>query len=244
MTDPALSERQAAILATIEAQGFATLEALADSFGVSMQTVRRDVIAMQAAGLLERFHGGAGVRRRLPDRRIDHGHKRRLAVEEKRAIARRVAGLVPPGATVYLDVGTTMEAAAEALNGSARLAIVTNSLRVAAAVDPDRHAVQVLPGRVRGPDGSLTGEETVLALARLRVDIALISCSAIEPGGAVMDFDAGKIAIKRCAMDIAREAILLAVSDKFGRTARAEIAPLTRFHRVLTENGEAAPAEA
>jgi DeoR family glycerol-3-phosphate regulon repressor len=88
---------------------------------------------------------------------------------------------------------------------------------------------------VSGPDGSITGEETVLALRRLRLDFAFLGCSGIEPGGAVMDFDPGKIAVKRSAMAVARRAVLVATTDKFGRTARAEIAPLESFAVVLRE---------
>ncbi|MDP2700394.1 DeoR/GlpR family DNA-binding transcription regulator [Thalassospira sp.] len=237
-----LSERQQEVLAQIEAKGFITLEALADMFSVSMQTVRRDVIAMHEAGLIERFHGGAGVKGGVSVDRLDHGQKRMIGLGEKRSIAERVAGLVPDGAFVYLDVGTTMETVAEVLALKPALYVVTNSLHVAAAFDPARHDVRILPGRVSGPDGSVTGEETVLALRAFRPDFALVSCSAIEPGGGVMDFDPGKIAVKRMAMSVARKSYLLAITDKFGRTARVEIAETADFSGIITEESGFNPA--
>ncbi|WP_339778559.1 DeoR/GlpR family DNA-binding transcription regulator [uncultured Thalassospira sp.] len=230
-----LSDRQQEVLARIEAKGFITLEALADMFSVSMQTVRRDVIAMHEAGLIERFHGGAGAKGGVLVDRMDHGQKRMIGRSEKRSIAEHVASLVPDGAFVYIDVGTTMEAAAEMLALKPALYVVTNSLHVAAAFDPTRHDVRILPGRLSGPDGSITGEETVLALRALRPDFALVSCSAIEPGGSVMDFDPGKIAVKRMAMSVARKSFLLAITGKFGRTARVEIADRADFSAIITE---------
>lgn len=233
-SNPPLSERQTSILELIEAKGFVTLEMLADAFGVSMQTARRDVIAMDAAGLIERFHGGAGARSLPSLERLHHGEKQTIAVDEKRRIAARAAALPAEGATVYIDVGTTAEAVAAALNERQSLSVVTNSLHVAGILDPARHEVRVLPGRVAGPDGSICGEDTVLALATFRLDHAFIGCSAVEPGGAAMDFDLGKIAIKRTAMAVARASVLIATREKFGRTARAEIAMLNRFDVVMT----------
>lgn len=234
-----LSERQSAIVARIEAHGFVTLDALAEAFGVSMQTVRRDLIALSEAGLVERFHGGAGLRPEAVPTRLGHAEKRGLAVDDKRRIAMQAAALAPPGAHVYLDVGTTAEAVAVALDALAGLTIVTNSLHVAGLVSPSRHRVRVLPGLVAGPDGSLTGSETTDALARLRLDVAFISCSGIEPGGRVMDFDPAKIAVKRAAMAAAERSALIAAPEKFGRTAREEIARLSDFQDVLSGEGDA-----
>ena len=242
-----LSDRQKEVLARIEAKGFITLEALAEMFSVSMQTVRRDVIAMHEAGLIERFHGGAGVKGGVKGGvwvdRMDHGQKRMIGRGEKRRIAEYVADLVPDGAFVYLDVGTTTEAVAELLALKPFLYVVTNSLHVAAAFDPVRHDVRMLPGRLSGADGSVTGEDTVLALRALRPDFAFISCSAIEPAGSVMDFDTGKIAVKRMAMSVARKAYLLATTDKFGKTARVEIADRADFNDIITEENIAHPVD-
>ncbi|MFN4153886.1 MAG: DeoR/GlpR family DNA-binding transcription regulator [Paracoccaceae bacterium] len=229
-----LSDRQSAILGQIRDTGFATLEALAETFGVSMQTVRRDVIMLQGAGLIERFHGGAGMRAEGPPGRIDHLAKRQIARDEKHAIALAAAALIPAGALVYIDVGTTLEAAAAQLAQKPALSVVTNSLRAALLFDPGRHDVTLLPGRIAGVDGSLTGADTVTGLSRLRPDFALVGCSGVEPAGAAMDFDAGKIAVKRMAMEVACQSLLLATRDKFGRSARAEIAALDRFDHVIS----------
>ena len=235
MTLSAAARRRGAILAEIEARGFVTLEALADAFSVSMQTVRRDVIAMQQEGLIERFHGGAGARGRIGINRLEHAAKQSLNVAEKADIARQAVGHLSGTSLVYIDVGTTMEAVASALQDRPRLTIITNSLHVAALVDPSRHEIRVLPGRVTGPDGSITGAEAALAVKAMRLDMALIGCSAVEPEGQVMDFDPAKIAIKRAAMSVARASLLLATRDKFGLSARHEIAHRREFAEVISE---------
>lgn len=249
-TDPPLSERQEEILRRVEERGFVTVDALAEVFGVSAQTVRRDIISLDAAGLLQRFHGGAGPgnaahtpRDPAPDGdeafRLAHGRKRMLEVESKRIIAAKAAELVPDGAAVFLDVGTTVEAAAVALNARSRLEVFTNSMRAALRLDPSRQAVRVLGGKVSGTDGSLTGEEVVEMLARLDLDWAFLGCSAVSGGPLgprAMDFDIGKIAVKRAAMAAAHRTALLVASTKFDRRGRVEIAPLSAFDRVCTED--------
>ena len=231
-----MSDRQREILSLAEAQGFVTIENLAQRFQVSAQTVRRDIIALDQAGLLQRFHGGAGSNERLETMRLGHTRKKDLSPEAKRRIGERAAEQVPDGATLFLDVGTTVEAAAEVLNETkTSLRVFTNSVRSALRMDPTRHAVHVLGGRLTGRDGSLTGGGVVTALAGLNLDFALIGCSGIEPGGRVMDFDLDKIEVKKAAMRVAKTSLLLADSSKHGRSAVAEIAPRAAFGVVLSE---------
>lgn len=230
-----MTDRQDAVLKTVEARGFVTIEGLAAELGVSAQTVRRDIIALDAAGLLQRFHGGAGVRNGQSAVRLDHRHKQGVAADAKKKIARRAAMLVPKGATVFLDVGTTVEAAAAELCAIDGLTVFTNSLYAAMFFRPDRHRIYVLGGQLGGNDGSLVGASVTEALARLRPDYAFIGCSAIEPGGAVMDFDIGKIEIKKTAMRVSTVNCLLAVAAKFGRSALAQIATADEFDHVISD---------
>lgn len=229
----AFSPRQREILALTERNGFVTIESLAEEFGVSAQTIRRDIIALADAGRLQRFHGGAGVTGQAETLRLDHGQKEQLSVEEKLRVAQAAAACVPDGASLFLDVGTTVEMAAKALNARPGFRVFTNSMRAALAFDPSRHDVNVIGRRVAGRDGSLVGEETMLALQGLRLDYALIGCSAVDAEGRVMDYDLSKIAVKKVAMQAARKSLLLATPSKFGRSALSTIAMLSDFAQVI-----------
>lgn len=235
-----LSQRQSAILAQVTANGYVTIEALAAEFGVSAQTVRRDIIALSELGRVQRFHGGAGPAGAVESARLDHAAKRELAKPAKTEVGRRAAALVPDGAALFLDVGTTVEACARELARRPGFTVFTTSMRAAMAFDPAHHAVHVLGGRLAGRDGSLVGEETVQRLAGIHLDVALIGCSAVDSDGRVMDFDLSKIAVKQAALAASARAMLLATHSKFGRTALGTIAGLDRFGAVVTETG--APA--
>ena len=229
-----LSDRQREILELTETQGFVTIDQLSTLFQVSAQTVRRDIIALDQSGLLQRFHGGAGSMPANEALRLGHERKATIDIDEKRIIAERTADLVPDESALYIDVGTTMETAALALNERQGLTVFTNSLRVALQFDHERHDIHVLGGQLRGRDGSLTGETAALALSELSLDFALIGCSGIEAGRRVMDFDPGKVAIKKTAMRVAARSFLLATEAKFQLTARHEVARLEDFTAVLS----------
>ncbi|MEO0819159.1 MAG: DeoR/GlpR family DNA-binding transcription regulator [Pseudomonadota bacterium] len=236
-TEPDLSSRQSFILERVARTGFVTIEALASELAVSAQTVRRDIIALAQAGRLQRFHGGAGPVDGSGPARLDYHAKRDLSRPEKKIVGMKAAAAIPDNAALFLDVGTTIECCAAELAKRPGFLIFTNSIRAAMMFDPLEHQVHVLGGRLAGRDGSLTGEEVVLALREVQLDYALIACSAIDERRRVMDFDFSKIAVKKAAMSVSRQAFLLVTTSKLGRTALGAIALVDEFDQVFTEEG-------
>ncbi|WP_373237483.1 DeoR/GlpR family DNA-binding transcription regulator [Cohaesibacter celericrescens] len=234
----ALSPRQQQILELVDRVGFVTIEALAESFKVSAQTIRREIITLDSKGILQRFHGGAGRANGTDKLRLGHEYKSQQEHLEKEIIAKQVTQHIASGDTLYIDVGTTMERVAQELNKFDQLTILTNSILVATKFDHARHSVNVLGGEIAGQDGSLVGEQAVQQLRNLRLDHALIGCSAIEPDGSVMDFDQRKIAIKQAAKSVSRHSYLLASQHKFGRTAFARICHMDEFTTVISNTGK------
>lgn len=229
-----LTERQRAIATIVMDQGFATIETLSRHFDVSAQSIRRDIIKLDADGVLQRFHGGVGVRGSAV--RLDYAEKKVTAADAKQRIGQATAQLIPDGASVFLDVGTTVEAVARALKTRTALRVFTTSLQ-AATILTDQPGIDlfVIGGSLRGADGSLVGDQAIQAIQRFRFDYAVIGFSGFDSDGAPMDFDHDKVAVKQAA--IARAAAALAVSDssKFYRTALIRIAPMTAFSRLVTD---------
>lgn len=233
-----LNVRQQRILEMVRSGGYATLDSLAELFGVSTQTVRRDVIRLDEMGLLQRFHGGAGLP--ADGVRLSYRQKQGLALGAKARIGAAAAALIPDGAAVYLDVGTTAEAVAAALLGRRLGAVYTNSISAAAILAAGEVETYVTGGQVRGPGGALVGGETVAALAGLAVDWAVIGCSGFAADGSATDFDPQKVAVKQAVLAQARHAVLVADASKFGRAAVVRIAPPGRFASLVSD---AAPPE-
>ena len=231
----ALNERQVALLSLVRSRGYATVEWLAEHFAVSAQTVRRDIIHLDECGMLQRFHGGAGAAGSSVVR-LGYTEKQELAVEAKLAIGAAAARLVPNGASVFIDVGTTAEAVARALTGHTSLRVFTNSLAAARQLaGRDGIEVVVAGGLLRGHDGSLVGDSVTAMLRDLRLDLAFIGLSGWDDDGAPMDFDLDKIAVKRVAITRAREAIAICDAGKFARHALVRIAPVEQFTRLICD---------
>lgn len=233
----ALNHRQEALLRLVRDRGFAPVELLAGQLGVSAQTIRRDVARLTELRLLQRFHGGAG----LPEGetvRLGWHDKHGLASEAKQRIGTAALAEVPRGAAVFLDVGTTVEAAAQALaRRGGPLRVVTTSLRSALLLaGTEGIEVQLPGGLLRGADGSLAGGMALQALAPLRVDVALLGCSGFDAtDGAPMDWDPEKVVIKRAVLAACRRGVLLADAGKHGRTALIRVAPAAALATLVTD---------
>lgn len=234
MTDPQLSERQALIVDRVELQGFVTIEALAQDFAVSSQTVRREIIRLDELGVLQRFHGGAG--RRGAGERLSYEIKQSREAEPKLRIGVAMARGIREGQAVFLDVGTTAEATARALSSIAGLTVVTPSAANARILSANPDITVILTGgRVVGPDLSMVGPDAMRTLGGYRFDWAVIACSGMDMGGAILDFDADKIALKQRAMELAAGKALIIDATKFGRAALAKIGDIRDFDVVVTD---------
>jgi DeoR family glycerol-3-phosphate regulon repressor len=235
MTSLIPNPRQAGILATVRELGSVSVEALADRFDVTLQTVRRDVTLLADAGLLARFHGGV----RLPastTENIAYRQRQRLNEDAKRAIAQAVAAQVPEGCSLILNIGTTAEAIALALLQHRGLRVITNNLNVAAILsDAPGCEVTVAGGQVRSRDRGIIGETTVEFISQFRVDIGVIGISGIESDGSLRDFDVREVKVAQAIMRASRQVWLAADHSKFDRPAMVALGHLEQVHRLFTD---------
>lgn len=230
----ALSLRQGEILALARAEGRVLVEDLAARFGVTLQTIRRDLTELDDAGRLERVHGGAVLRSGVAN--IGYEDRRLMNADAKAAIARACAAAIPDHSSLFLNIGTTTEAVARALLGHRKLTVVTNNLNIANILaESDSAEVIVAGGVLRRSDGGLVGDLTKEAIETFKVDYAVIGTSALDRDGDLLDFDSQEVRVSRAIIGRARKSFLVADHSKLGRSAPVMIGSLADIHTLFTD---------
>ncbi len=229
-----LNDRQSAIVGIVRDRGFASIGSLADEFGVSQQTIRRDIIELARRNLVQRYHGGAG----LPTGRdrLAYANRRVRGAEAKRCIARAVAAEIPNGASLFIDIGTTTEAVAEALLEHKGLRIITNHVGVVWLFCQNTDFEIVLAGgMVRNRDLAIIGTAAADFLEGFRVSYGIFGIGAIDPEGNLLDYDYRDMRTSRAAMEIARRRFVVADAGKFHGDAMIRLGHVGEIDALFTD---------
>ncbi len=230
-----VNPRQQRLLEAVKRRGSVSVEELAQLLEVTAQTIRRDVTALAEAGLVARFHGGVGLPASTVEN-IAYRQRQALNPEGKARIARAVAARIPSGCSLFMNIGTTVEAVARALRHHDDLRVVTNNLNVAATLaDNPRCEVIVCGGQVRPRDRGIIGEAAVDFIRQFRVDIGLIGISSIETDGTLRDFDYREVKAAQAIIEQSREVWLVADHSKFSRRAMVQLAHLSQVDVLFTD---------
>ncbi|OEO32261.1 DeoR family transcriptional regulator [Devosia insulae DS-56] len=227
-------ERQEAIVALAMVKGRVLVEELVAHFRVTPQTIRKDLNDICAGGRLKRIHGGAVYPSGLEN--MQYEARRLIAAEEKEAIGRAAARLIPNNASLFINIGTTTEAVSHALLDHRDLMIITNNINVANRMRVYPHfEVAIAGGIVRPSDGGVVGEAAVDFIRQFKVDFAVIGASAIDEDGALLDFDYREVKVAQAIIANARHVVLVSDSTKFDRTAPVRIAHLSQVNSFITD---------
>jgi DeoR/GlpR family transcriptional regulator of sugar metabolism len=226
------SDRRDQILLELKLRPHVRITEMAQRFGVSTETVRRDMDKLSGDGLIERAHGGATAGRHYPD--FHQRSQDRLA--ERTAIGRRAAGLVRPGDTVMIDSGsTTVQLARFLAYAETPCTVVTNSLTVAMTLGQSPAADVILcPGEYVVSEAAVVGTDTVEYLARYRVDRCMIGASGVTMDG-ISEAVRGFAAVKRAMLAASEKSHLLIDSGKFGRRGLSLVGSLSELSSVVTD---------
>lgn len=233
------SIRHNQIINLVNQLGYVSTEELVAQLGVSSQTIRRDLNELAESNLIRRHHGGAAT----PSNRenSDYPDRKQLFSQQKNAIGQQVAKMIPNGASLFIDIGTTAEAVAYALLSHQNLRIVTNNLIVAhILMQKEDFQITIAGGDLR-QDGGIIGEATVNFIKQFRLDFTVLGISAIDLDGSMLDYDYHEVQVKRALMESARQVILVADHSKFNRNAIVRLGDVKELDYFFTDS--ALPSE-
>lgn len=232
-------ERHAAIAGLVRQQGRVTVSEVAASHGVTTETVRRDLAALEQAGLLRRVHGGAVATTALAVSEPALRDRDTARAEQKDRIARAAIELLPgSGGSVLLDAGTTTGRLAALLPTDRSLLVLTHAVPIAARLAGSPGiALHLIGGQVRGATGAAVGPATVAALTDLRADVAFVGTNALLPSYGLCTPNAEEAAVKRALVAAGRQVVVLADSSKLGRDQLVRFAPTDAVDVLVTDDG-------
>lgn len=227
-------ERQAKISAYLQKAEFASLEELAQSVGVSVSTVRRDLAILETGGLIRRTHGGARSLQPPKSDEFVFNVRDTHQVAEKESLGEACAALIQPGQNVILDSGTTCFHVAKRLDEKVAQ-IITNSLPVANLFSgSNRHEVHLSGGVIYPRLGTLVGPHAVETFQRMHADVAILSGSGISAEG-IYNSHALLVDIQRAMMAGAAKVIFCLDHTKFGRRSTFFLCDFSAVDIIVTD---------
>ena len=215
-------------------EGMVTVDGLVQHFGVTPQTIRRDLTELADSGQLDRVHGGAILPSKVVN--IGYNERRELNQATKVDIARLCAKQIPNDCSVFLNIGTTTETVAVELLNHQGLLVVTNNLNIANILSASSEIdVVVTGGHLRRADGGLIGEFAKSTIQQFRFDYAVIGCSALHECGDILDFDTQEVGVSKAIIQQSATVILASDSSKFERKAPVKIASMDEVDLFVTD---------
>lgn len=229
-------ERRTHMTTRVRAEGRVDAASLAAELNVTGETIRKDLIALERQGLLQRTHGGAILVQRLG---FEPNTETRSAVhtEQKRRIATAALNELPDEGAIFLDAGTTVALVAEFLPRDRKLTVVTNSLHALNnLVGRPECTVMALGGRVRTGSMALVDTWALRSLSEIRVDVAFIGVNGITPTHGLTTSDPTEAALKTQMFDSSFRSVVLADSSKIGVDYFHRFARLVDVEVLITDD--------
>jgi DeoR/GlpR family transcriptional regulator of sugar metabolism len=227
------TQRRHAILTEVRQASAVSAEELARRYGVSLETIRRDLRGLRDQGLLERVYGGAQSIRSTEG---SFATRSTLHSQRKQAIGRLAASLVEPDDTIVIDVGTTALEVARALPAAFHGRVLTNSVP-AAMVLSDVEGIELLlcGGHVRRGDAACFGAHAETFFAEFYADKAFLGSGGVHADAGLTDYYPHEVITRRTIIAHSGTSYVLADSSKLGAIAVHRVCPLSHVTAILTD---------
>lgn len=228
------AERRNEISRLIITNGSIRVGDIAKKFGVSTETVRKDLIYLDKLGIIKKSHGGAmassGIFEKPFSKRANEN------IDSKREIALLAQQFIPKKGIVILDSGSTVLELAKLITLKSGLTVITNSIGVADALADTDNKVYLVGGEVRGVTMSLSGHWASQAFRSVNADVAFLGSSGIKGKNGPCAESFVEAEVKCNIIENSKKNIVLADSSKFENEALVEYASWEKIDVLVTDS--------
>jgi len=221
-----------------ENQSVKTTDLIAQ-FGVSFETIRRDLEYLEQEGFLKRVHGGATLPAADYQKELPFTVREMKRHQEKRELAQIALRYVEEGQSLFMDVSTTNTEFAKALMTRIdRLTILTNSFQIASILMEKPHfTIIFVGGVVRNSEHCVVGDFAESFVTQFHADLFFMSVSGISLTEGLTDYGLSEIQLKKKMLARAHKVIVLADSSKFNAVSLTPVCGLDQIERIVTDSG-------
>lgn len=231
------TERYEKIMEILQEKRTIKVSALSELFGVSIETIRRDLDYMEKDGRLKKVYGGAVLEQVIAQ---EKNHTSRIAANAglKQEIAGIACRYVEEGQSIAMDASTTnLEIAKVLKNNFDHLTVITNAIDIALELHDKEHFNTILTGGVlRGEELCLIGGLAEEFLEKFHIDKVFASVSGISITNGFTDYGLGEYHVKKKMIERAREVIVVADSSKFDVVSLMKVGDLDICDFIITDS--------
>lgn len=212
-----------------------TVSALSEHFGVTYETIRRDLEALEKEGFLRKVYGGAALNVRVQNE-VDFATLVGLFSESKQLIAQKAANFIRQNDCIYLDASTTAyHIISEIVDRN--LTVMTNSLKALSKLSESPSInVVALGGTLNRLSFSFQGASTCSQLSNFHLDKAFISCNALDRTYGLSDKGEESATLHKAIMESSNEVFLVVDHTKFDKISFAKFADFKKVKAVITDH--------
>lgn len=220
----------------IEQEKSVSLDTLCDKFGVSKNTIRRDIEDLVTRGAVQKVYGGVISTQHVSDARLLPYEQRNTVLStEKEAIAKKAASFVENGDVIYIDTGTTCLNMVDCLS-HINCTIITNSLQICLkAVPYPNLQVICLPGILNRDTLSFVGSEIPAYLKTFNITKAFMASTGVTIENGLTNASAEEYVVKKAVIQNSRTHFLLSDHTKFGKFALMTYCRMNEIQHIVTD---------
>lgn len=227
--------RKDEILEILRRYHYVTVNFLAEALYVSPSSIRRDLAAMEAQGLVKRNHGGVSEIGTSSNSLTPYSMRMHENSSQKRIICKKAAELVCDGDIIFIDGSTTCLFLPELIEGKKDITVLTNSLRLATMFKNENVKIYITGGRVRLSDEYVASgpiaEETC---RKIHTDIMFFSARGIDENGTITDINEAETSVRQAMLQNTKKAVFLCDNTKIGEKSVFSVCNAENLYCIIT----------